>query len=184
MIGITQQVMTKLTGKDDYGTPKKVVNYIAVHYAKTTFEIDACASKYNHKCSYYITKDMNLFYHKLDRPTFMNPIYGKKGYRTFNKGKSDEYTIYNKYGTADFVRYAHGQHIKYDTTMAVLLFGNVSSSEYFQLFVGETPEDKGKNHCEVFHYPKRISFENEFGYSIGTPSLSSIVVVYDKRFGK
>ena len=109
-IGITQQAMTKLTGKDDYGTPLKAFLKIQNEYAKTKFEIDACASDYNHKVDYYITKEMNLFNQKLDAPFFMNPIYGKRGFRTFNKGKPDEVTIFNEYGTADFVEFARNQH--------------------------------------------------------------------------
>lgn len=199
MNGITTQALTKLTGKDDYGTPRFVVDYIERNYALTKFEIDACASDYNHKCDFYITKRMNLFRHKLNRPFFMNPIYGKKGLRKIYK--TDPETgkpildngkkivigeVHNEYGTADFVKFAHDQFMIYRKTGAVLLFANTSSSEYIQEFVGETPEARKENSCEIFLYPRRIQFEKyENGVQVpdGTPAMSSIVIVYDERFG-
>jgi len=194
-IGITQQAMTKLSGKDDWGTPKLVVDYIERNYAMCKFEIDACASDYNHKCDFYITKEMNLFRHKLNKPFFMNPIYGKKGTRKIYKRDENNKPvldgsgkrivigeIYNEYGTEDFVKFAHDEFFRHGQTGAVLLFANVSSSEYYQKYVGETPEDRIKNSCDIFMYPKRIGFEDSDGKPVGTPSLSSMVVVYDERF--
>lgn len=196
-IGITQQAMTKLTGRDDWGTPKLVVDYIERNYVLKKFEIDACASDYNHKCDFYITKKMNMFRHQLKKTFFMNPIYGKKGTRNIykvdenNKKILDEKNrpivigqIHNEYGTADFVKFAHDQHFKHNSTGAVLLFANVSSSDYYQKFVGETPDERIKNHCDIFMYPRRIAFENPDGSPVGTPSLSSMVVVYDERFAQ
>lgn len=185
--GITEQALTKLSGKNDYGTPFKVIERIEEKYIKTKFKIDACASDYNAKCDTYFTPEQNMFAQQLDDTFFMNPTYNKKGYRTFNKGRADEYKIYNEFGTDDFVKFAHDQHFKHNSIGAVLLFANTSSSEYIQKFVGETFEDRIKNECEIFLYPKRIQFdefENGIKKPTGTPAMSNYVIVYDSRFGR
>lgn len=187
MKGITEQAFTKLTGTDNYGTPIDVVDYISEKYVKAKFVIDACASNYNAKCDVYFTKQDNMFEQQLDETFFMNPIYGKKGYRTVEKGTMYEHQIYNEYGTGDFLKFARDQHFKHNSIGAVLLFANTSSSKYIHNFVGETPEDRIKNECELFLYPRRISFDEfEHGVKIpnGTPAMSSYVVVYDSRFGR
>jgi len=173
--------MTKLNGKDDYGTPRIVVNYIERNYALTEFQLDACASDYNFKCEKYFDKKQNMFRMQLNRPTFMNPIYGKKGWHT-DKKTGEKW--FNEYGTGDFLKFAHDQHFKHNSIIAVLVFANISSSDYFKKYVGETPHIRAINECEVFFYPKRICFEDENHKSVGTPSLSSMVIVYDKRFAK
>ncbi len=178
-MGITQQAMTKLTGKDDWGTPKFWVDYFERNYSLCKFEIDACASDYNHKCEKYFDKKQNMFRMQLDKPTFMNPIYGKKGWHT---DKTTKTKWFNEYGTDDFIKFAHAQHIKHKMPITVLVFANISSSDYYQKYVGETPEIRHQNNCDVFFPPKRIQFEDEFGKSVGTPSLSSMVICYDQRF--
>lgn len=182
--------MTKLTHSDDYGTPKIVVDYIERNYALCKFTLDACASEHNHKCDNYFDRKQNMFRMQLNQPTFMNPIYGKKGWhRLYGKrlpnGKREILKEwFNDYGTGDFVKFAHDQFEKHQQTIAVLLFANVSSSVYFQKYVGETMLAQIKNACRVFFYPKRICFEDANGEPVGTPSLSSIVAVYDQRFSE
>ena len=171
--------MTKLTGKDDWGTPIDWVHYFERNYALTEFQIDACASEYNYKCANWFGKNQDMFRMQLNCPTFMNPIYSKKGWH-HNKKTGEKWFI--EKGTDDFVKFAHDQHFKHNSVIAVLLFANVSSSKYFKRYIGETPDIRASNQCELFFPPKRIEFENKSGNPVGTPSLSSMVVVYDKRF--
>lgn len=173
--------MTKLTGTVDWGTPIADFNYIESEYVGRPFEIDACASILNYKVKNFFSKDDSLFNHRLNKPTFMNPPYAKKGKRTDKKTGE---TIFNEYGVDDFVRYAHQQFHHWQEPIAILLFSNVSSSKYYQDCVGEKPQDKKNNSVAVFDYPKRIQFLNNLQKPVGTPSLSSIVVLYDVRFGK
>lgn len=180
-MGITEQAMIKLTGKDDWGTPINVYHYIEKEYVKKQFQLDACASDYNFKHQNYYSKKDNMFSKQLDCTTFMNPIYGKKGWKT---DKKTNQKTFNEYGTGDFIEFAHKQHFKHDSTIAILVFSNVSSSDYFQKYVGATPEIRKRNECEVFFYPKRISFLDSNKKTVGMPSLASMVIVYDKRFGK
>ncbi len=173
--------MTKLNGKDDWGTPRWWVDYFERNYALCEFEIDACASDYNHKCEQYFDKKQDMFRMQLNKPFFMNPIYSKAGWHT-DKKTGDKWFI--EKGTDSFVKFAYDQHFKHNVTGAVLLFANVSSSEYFKRYIGETPDIRKANECELFFPIKRIQFEDEKGNPTGTPSLSSMVVVYDQRFAK
>lgn len=184
-MSITNQAIKTLTHKDEYATPRHAFLKIEKEYAKTKFVLDACASKWNAQCKMYITKEQDMFNFDFKWPTFMNPIYGKKGKWTINKGKPNEQSGFNKYGTEDFVSYAHAQHFKHDQVISILLFANTSSSDYIQKYVGETPEDRMNNECEIFLYPNRIRFYEKLNGTIvqsGTPAMSNFVIVYDKRF--
>ena len=173
-MGITEESMVKLTGKDDWGTPVDVYKHIEKEYAKKPFELDACASDYNFKHENYYSKKDDMFSKELDCTTFMNPIYGKKGWKTDKKTGEKSF---NKHGTGDFIEFAYKQHFKHDSTITILVFSNISSSDYFQRCVGETPKIRKENECEIFFYAKRISFLDSNKKTVGMLSLASMVIV-------
>lgn len=68
--------MSKLIDTDSWETPDDLFNRLDGEFR---FDIDLCASKYNHKCSEYITKDEDLlsFTCSSELALWMNPPYSR-----------------------------------------------------------------------------------------------------------
>jgi len=80
---------------------------------------------------------------------------GKKGWKTDKKTKQK---TFNEYGTGDFIEFAHKQHFKHDSTITISVFSNVSSSDYFQKYVGATPEIRKKMSVKFSFILKEFHF--------------------------
>jgi len=174
------EAVTKLIHKDDYETPPKDYKYICENYNVNPI-IDACATKDNAKCLEYITPEMDLFKQKLKDDFWMNAPYRKKGWQTNNKGKQNEFRRFNYTGIEDFIKFAHDQHFLWNVTGTLLLFSNISSSDYFKRYIGETPQDRIDNEVEVYFYPNRINFLDNYHRPTGIPAFSSLVAIYREQ---
>lgn len=173
--------MISLSHNEKYGTPKAVVQRIENYYIGHKFDLDVCAEPHTAICKNFITKEQNMFkYNITTRYNFMNPPYIKRGWITQKFKKGNEVIkekIYHEYGIDDFIKFAHDQHFKNNVIFAVLVFSNITSTSYYQEYVGETPQDKIKNHATIFDYPKRIQFELN-NKPDGVPAFANKVIVY------
>lgn len=157
---------------DLWSTPQNIFHYIEKNFLKDCkFGIDLCSTLENTKVkSNFILEENDLFsFSPGDFKDFgaawMNPPYRKK---------SLAYT----HDFSDFFKFAADVRTQSKIPVAVLVSTIISSSVIFQELVGSTPGNRQKNNAEIYFYPKRIKFIDEFGSVQNTPSFSSMIIIF------
>lgn len=172
----------KNSSKGNWATPLNTMSWILDNIP---FEpkIDVCVSSFepykdefnslqlpffktNAKLSEYITQEQDFFKTEITKDAFANFPYYKS-----TKGVK---------GMDQFFERAYLQHVKNKINFAILAFTIITSTDYYNKFVGTHQKNIYGEKVEIVTLPKRVNFLCRHNYPVGTPAYSSFLILFLK----